>query len=50
VPAIAGAVFLSQSTVRNHLARVYRKLGVGSQQELINLLRDNETDSEDRGG
>jgi PAS domain S-box-containing protein len=39
VPAIAQAVFLSQSTVRNHLARVYRKLGVGSQQELINLLR-----------
>ena len=39
VPAIAGCLFLSQSTVRNHLAHVYRKLGVGSQQELINLLR-----------
>jgi DNA-binding CsgD family transcriptional regulator len=50
VPAIAAAVFLSQSTVRNHLARVYRKLGVGSQQELINLLRDDDTGSPDRGG
>jgi DNA-binding NarL/FixJ family response regulator len=39
VPAIAGALFLSPSTVRNHLSAVFHKLGVGSQQELINLLR-----------
>jgi DNA-binding CsgD family transcriptional regulator len=39
VPLIAKAMFLSQSTVRNHLTSVYRKLGVGSQQELITLLR-----------
>ncbi len=39
VPAIAKALFLSQSTIRNHLSRVYHKLGVGSQQGLIDLLR-----------
>jgi DNA-binding CsgD family transcriptional regulator len=32
-------MFLSPSTVRNHLSSVFRKLGVGSQQELISLLR-----------
>jgi DNA-binding CsgD family transcriptional regulator len=42
VPAIAKALFLSQSTIRNHLAHVYRKLGVGSQQGLIDLLRRSE--------
>jgi DNA-binding CsgD family transcriptional regulator len=40
VPAIAAALFLSQSTVRNHLATVYQKLGVGRQQELVDLFRD----------
>lgn len=40
VPAIAGGLFLSQSTVRNHLSAVFRKLGVRSQQELIHALRD----------
>ena len=40
VPAIAGGLFLSQSTVRNHLSAVFRKLGVRSQQELIHQLRD----------
>jgi DNA-binding CsgD family transcriptional regulator len=39
VPAIATALFISQSTVRNHLSSVFRKLGVNSQQELISLLR-----------
>ncbi|MGZ4591058.1 MAG: helix-turn-helix transcriptional regulator [Actinomycetes bacterium] len=39
VPAIARALFLSQSTVRNHLSAVFRKFGVSSQQELINVLR-----------
>ncbi len=38
VPAIAKILFISQSTVRNHLSSVYRKLGVESQQELIDLL------------
>jgi DNA-binding CsgD family transcriptional regulator/PAS domain-containing protein len=48
VPAIARSVFLSQSTVRNHLARVYRKVGVRSQQELIDLLRSPETNGTDQ--
>jgi len=40
VPAIARDMFLSQSTVRNHLSAVFRKLRIGSQQELIHLLQE----------
>jgi PAS domain S-box-containing protein len=39
VPAIAQALFITQSTVRNHLSSSFLKLGVPSQQELIRLLR-----------
>jgi PAS domain S-box-containing protein len=39
VPAIASSLFVSQSTVRNQLAAVFRKVGVHSQQELIAHLR-----------
>jgi DNA-binding CsgD family transcriptional regulator len=39
VPAIARALFLTQGTIRNHLSNAYRKLGVASQQELIDLYR-----------
>jgi PAS domain S-box-containing protein len=39
VPAIARRLHLSQSTVRNQLTSVYRKLRVTSQQELIDLYR-----------
>ena len=39
VPMIAQQLFLSESTVRNHLTSVFRKLGVRSQQELLTLLR-----------
>jgi len=39
VPDIARATFVSQSTVRNQLGTVYRKLGVHSQTELLSLLR-----------
>jgi PAS domain S-box-containing protein len=40
VPVIARNLFVSQSTVRNHLSSVFRKLRVRSQQELIVLLRE----------
>ena len=39
VRAIAREMFLSESTVRNHLTAVYRKLGVASQGELLDRLR-----------
>ena len=38
-PDIARNLFLSQSTVRNHLGSVYAKVGVNSQHELIGLFR-----------
>jgi DNA-binding NarL/FixJ family response regulator len=41
VPQIASEMFLSQSTIRNHLSMVFRKLGVHSQAELIERLRPN---------
>jgi DNA-binding CsgD family transcriptional regulator len=40
VPAIATALYLSQSTIRNHLSAVFRKLKVSSQQGLLDLLRE----------
>jgi DNA-binding CsgD family transcriptional regulator len=39
VPSIAKSLFISRSTVRNHLSGVYRSLNVHSQAELIELLR-----------
>jgi PAS domain S-box-containing protein len=39
VPAIAGELALSPSTVRNHLSAVFRKLAVRSQSELLERLR-----------
>jgi PAS domain S-box-containing protein len=39
VQMLASRMFLSQSTIRNHLTSVYRKLGVSNQQELITMLR-----------
>ena len=38
VPAIAERLFVSQSTVRNHLKAIYRKVGVSSQRELIDWV------------
>jgi DNA-binding CsgD family transcriptional regulator len=43
-PAIATKLFLSQSTVRNHLASVFAKLGVTSQQELFDIMRRAQVD------
>lgn len=37
--AIAEALVLSPSTVRNHMTSLYRKLGVRSHRELVELLR-----------
>ncbi len=39
VAGIAEALGLSQSTVRNHLSAIYRKVDVGSQAELLARLR-----------
>jgi len=39
VPAIAEQLHISQHTVRNHLKSMFRKLGVGTQSELIDYVR-----------
>jgi DNA-binding CsgD family transcriptional regulator len=39
VPAIAREMFLSPSTVRNHLSTIFAKTGVHSQEALLELLR-----------
>lgn len=38
VPKIARSMFLSPTTVRNHLSAIYRKFGVHSQAELMAAL------------
>jgi DNA-binding CsgD family transcriptional regulator len=54
MPAIAAAMYLSQSTVRNHLSKVIKQFGVGSQAELLATLRSplprhEATEGADRG-
>ncbi|MDX1385903.1 MAG: helix-turn-helix transcriptional regulator, partial [Thermoanaerobaculia bacterium] len=39
IPAIAGELFLSPHTVRNHLKSIYAKVGVSGQSELIEWAR-----------
>jgi DNA-binding NarL/FixJ family response regulator len=38
VSTIARSLFVSESTVRNHLSAIYRKAGVHSQSELLARL------------
>jgi DNA-binding NarL/FixJ family response regulator len=40
VSEIARAMYLSPSTIRNHLTNLFRKVGVHSQSEFLELLRD----------
>jgi DNA-binding CsgD family transcriptional regulator len=42
VPAISRKLFISPNTTRNHLKSIFRKLGVASQQQLLERLRSEE--------
>jgi DNA-binding CsgD family transcriptional regulator len=44
VPTIAKALFVSQSTVRNHLAAIFERFGVHSQAELLEKIAEETTD------
>lgn len=50
VLTISAALFISQSTVRNHLATIFRKFGVHSQQALLELLRPKPNAASRSGG
>jgi DNA-binding CsgD family transcriptional regulator len=43
VDAIARFLYVSPSTIRNHLSAIFEKLGVASQSELVELLRGHAT-------
>jgi PAS domain S-box-containing protein len=45
VTTIAAAMFVSRSTVRNHLSAVFAKVGVHSQEELLALYRNRQAGS-----
>jgi DNA-binding CsgD family transcriptional regulator len=45
VPTIAKELFVSQSTVRNHLAAIFQLFGVHSQADLLALLVADQTDA-----
>ena len=46
VATIARELFVSESTVRNHLSAIYRKVGVHSQSELLARLMSGAADDE----
>ena len=50
VSSIARALLLSEGTIRSHLSSAFGKLGVGTQQELIELLRPTPADLRVQGG
>lgn len=50
VRQIAHSLHLGESTVRNHLTSIFRKTGVGSQSELLSLLRSRAGSSSVRSG
>ena len=50
VPQIARQLYLTQSTIRNHLSMVFRKLGVNSQQELTLLFHELWRDEDSTAG
>ncbi|MEY2475738.1 MAG: hypothetical protein QOG87_1053 [Actinomycetota bacterium] len=47
IPTIAASLYLSRSTVRNHLSRVFKTFGVGTQADLLSLLRSEVTVNQD---
>jgi DNA-binding NarL/FixJ family response regulator len=47
---IARELFVTQNTIETHLQRIYRKLGINSQRELIALARRAEPRSHPNGG
>jgi PAS domain S-box-containing protein len=48
IPAIAADLYVSPSTVRNHLSSIYAKLGVHSQVDLIRLIRHGTRQPDDK--
>lgn len=38
IPYVAGALAISENTVRSHVRRIYDKFGVHSKQELLDLV------------
>lgn len=48
VPHIAERLYLSRGTVKTHIARIYRKLGVGDRQEMIDCIESLELPEDER--
>jgi DNA-binding CsgD family transcriptional regulator len=49
VPAIAAELFVSQSTVRNHLSKIFERFGVRSQPELLARLSGGDEEADGTG-